>query len=53
MNNPETIKYQTLVWGDLKTKLEKHRQDLQVSKGSLMKIILKEYYSKLNTDYNK
>lgn len=49
----DTLKYQTLVWGELKNKLEKHRKDLQVSKGNLMKMIFKEYYSKINTDYNK
>ena len=49
----EKLKYQAMVWGKLKEKVEQHRKDMQMTKGGLTKYIFNEYYSKINTGYNK
>lgn len=49
----EIVKYQALFWGKLLEKMEKHRKDMQMTKGGLLKFITNEYYSKINSEYNK
>lgn len=49
----EEIEARTKLRGQLKSKFECHLKDANINRGSLLKLIMSEYYSKVNTDYNK
>lgn len=51
--NKEILRAQPLFWGQLKEKIEQHHKQTGLSISSIIKTGMNEYYSKINTDYNK
>lgn len=49
----ELKKLQTTICCGIKKKFERHKKDTGMLDAPLLKYIISEYYSKVNTDYNK